>query len=121
MSRSHASLSLALLFISAGCTLGAEPAGDYPDAIASQEELFMQHIAGKMFLQLPKEHQELIAKAGGIGSHEHNVLDCTHDAPATPDVDPNITAHEYLELIVRISMQREGLTSRSTEGIPEPV
>lgn len=100
MSRSHASLSLALLFLSAGCTIGAEPAGDYPNSIASQDELFMQHIAGKMFLQLPKEHQELIAKAGGIGSHEHNVLDCTHDAPATPDFDPNITAHEYLELIV---------------------
>ncbi len=89
------------LVLTAGTTLASKASSTFPDAIASHDELFMQDIASKMFLQLPKEHQDQIARAGGIGSQEHDVLDCSsHDAPPLPQVDPGITAHEYLDLIV---------------------
>ena len=101
MSLPHTTLTLTALMLSAGCALGASSQGQFPDAIASHDELFMQDIAGKMFLQLPREQQELIAQANGIGSQGHDVLDCaSHDAPPLPEVEPGISAHEYLELIV---------------------
>lgn len=95
-------LAMLGLCLAAGNAISAEYAHTYPDAIASEDELVMRDLAERMFLQLPSEQQEQIAKLGGIGSHAHadTVLDCTHDAPPLPEVDPGITAHEYLDLIV---------------------
>lgn len=102
MNMSHAALAITSLVLSAGTVLGGPSEGAYPDAIASQDEIFLQEIAGRMFLQLPHEHQVKIAQAGGIGSGavSDTVLEFDNDAPALPDVDPGITAHAYLDLIV---------------------
>ncbi|HCT46385.1 MAG: hypothetical protein CMJ35_10980 [Phycisphaerae bacterium] len=102
------SVSALALAMTAGGVLGGDSIADtrFPDAIASHQDLFEQELAEKMFMQLPREHQILIAEADGIGSdafsdafmgfsHEH-----ASDAPALPEVDPDITAHEYLGLIV---------------------
>ena len=106
-------LSTLSLCTLAGGTLGADADSAYPDAIASPDEIFMQDIAERMFVQLPREHQARIARAGGIGSqaHANAVLHFDDVQPPTPDVAPDITAHEYLELIVS-----DRLAERMTEA-----
>lgn len=88
---------------------------EYPVAIAAVDEPVLEQLAQKMFLQLPREHQAAIAQAGGIGSenYESQILDLHHDAdaPPLPEVDPGITAAEYLELLVS-----DELAARMDEG-----
>lgn len=113
--KSQAVLAVTTLSMCAGTLLGAKTTTieNYPDSIASHDEMFMQQIAQKMFVQLPHEQQAKIAQAGGIGSenYENTVLDMHNDAPPLPEVDPDISAHEYLELIVS-----DELAERLEEG-----
>jgi hypothetical protein len=111
--KTKASLAMMGLLAASGSALSAGTGAEYPSAIASHDELFMQGIAERMFLQLPAEHQQMIAEAGGIGSHA--VADtaplCDHGEPRPlPEVDPGISAHEYLDLLVS-----EELAARMTD------
>ncbi len=96
--------AITVLSVCSGSLLaaGAASGSSYPDSIASHDEMSMQQLASKMFVQLPREHQVKIAQSGGIGSagFSDTILDVHSDAPPLPEVDPDITAHEYLELIV---------------------
>ena len=94
----------------AGTTIAAEAnsTNQFPDAIASHGEMFKHDIAEKMFMQLPLEHQTKIAEAGGIGSEnfDADAFAFENDAPPLLEVDPGITAHEYLEMIVSDSLAK---------------
>jgi hypothetical protein len=94
----------------AGGTLAASEQA-YPDAIASHDELTMQQLAERMFLQLPREQQVQIAQQGGLGSEPYSdqILSDDHSHEA-PSVSPDITAAEYLDLIVS-----EDLAARLSE------
>jgi len=74
----------------------------YPECIASPQELDMSTFAARMFNQLPQEQQVKIALAGGIGSEGFDL--CAFENGAQIDlsgeVDPGITAHEYLDMLV---------------------
>jgi len=92
-----ATASLALLagFAQAG-------ADAYPESIASFQELDTQEFAKMVFNQLPKEQQTQIALNGGIGSEDFDIDAFERGAKIDlPDeVIANITAHEYLEMLV---------------------
>ncbi len=101
MSRTALTLSAATaLALLTGLAQGASQI--YPDCIASIEEQDINDIATRMFKMLPKEHQAMIAHAGGIGSEEYDHFNCESGAQIdiSKQVDPGITAHEYLDLLI---------------------
>ncbi len=74
----------------------------FPDCIASQHELNLNDIAGRLFQQMPREHQEKIALGGGIGSEGFNLeaFESGVQIDVSEQIDAGITAHEYLDLLV---------------------
>ncbi|MCA9274717.1 MAG: matrixin family metalloprotease [Phycisphaerales bacterium] len=92
--------STATLCMLAGSVLASTTV--VPECIASQQELDMHAIASGMFQQLPHEHQKKIALAGGIGSEGFDLCALENGAQIDMEgvVDPGITAHEYLDLLV---------------------
>ena len=79
---------------------GAMTEHAFPASIASHDEIVMQQLAEKMFVQLPQEQQLGIARKGGIGSAPFAEQLFHGTQPKAPAVDPQITASEYLKLIV---------------------
>ncbi len=100
------SFELSLMIALSACA-GMAPDGQivdrYPVAIASDHESRLVEMAQRLFPQLPEEHRARIARAGGIGSRGFDPaafdLGAT-DVPSLPEVDPDITANEYLGLLV---------------------
>jgi hypothetical protein len=77
----------------------------FPDCIASQHEQDLHDIATRMFNLMPEDQKQKIAQAGGIGSEGYEIAGCGHNHTGalidiSGEVDPGITAHEYLELLV---------------------
>ncbi len=62
----------------------------------------MGHFAKLMFNQLPQEQQAKIALNGGIGSEdfEFNAFENAAQIDLSNEIDPGITANEYLDMLV---------------------
>jgi Matrixin len=102
----------------AGFAYGAESnqaVDQYPIAIAHPDQIFIEQLATRMFQSLPSEHQDQIAQLDGIGSdgyaHEcGSESEHVHPPEIPADLPSDITATQYLELIVS-----DELASRLTQ------
>ncbi|MHA7812746.1 MAG: GC-type dockerin domain-anchored protein [Phycisphaerales bacterium] len=103
------STTFALSLISGAAVAGTSA---FPDCIASPHELSLNEIAERMFMQLPKDQQKTIALGDGIGSHGFDLeaFERGEQIEIPEHVKADITAHEYLELLVS-----EELGSRLSE------
>ena len=101
MNRNANTLTTAATLALAAGSLFAETGG-YPACIASSHERELHTIAELMFNQIPAEHQAQIALKGGIGSagFDLQAFDSRADAELPEGIEPDLTAHEYLDLIV---------------------
>ncbi len=89
------------LACASGTLLGATRQA-FPDSIASLDELNMTKLAESVFPHLPLAQQVELARKGAIGSapYADSVLHIENDEFETPVVNPDITANEYLDLLV---------------------
>lgn len=88
------------LSLFSGTTLAEN--GAFPDCLASQHELDLNDIAGRLFQQMPREQQEKIALGGGIGSDDFDLeaFESGVQIDLSEQIDAGISAHEYLDLLV---------------------
>lgn len=95
------------------CDASIDAALATPDALASQDELFMREIASRMIHSLTAEEQMAIAAHGGIGAEALDLSSFSfRDAPAEGLVgEPAYTPREYRDFIVTPEIE-----AKMTEG-----
>jgi len=89
----------------AGAAIGA----NYPDAIASHDELDMQDIAKTMINSLHPDQQRIIAEKGGLGAEAVNIAGFTRNFEQRDltHIPHGITAVEYMNMMLSDDMRAE--------------
>lgn len=96
------------LTLLSGTTVAAE-AMNYPDCIASQNELDVQDIARSAIRSLHPDQQRVIAEKGGIGGDAVDLSGFTHDMDDRDlsHVPTDKSATEYLEMLLSDDVRAE--------------
>jgi len=91
-----------------GTAFGAQT-NNYPDGIASQNELDLQDIARTMINSLTPDQQNAIASNGGIGSDALNLDGFTrnYDARMEASIPAGVSAAEYLGMLLSDDIRSE--------------
>ena len=84
-----------------------------PDSIASQDEIFMREMAGRMIHSLTPAEQEAIAACNGIGSDALDLSGFSYEPnrEGLEDIPSDITPREFRDMIVTPEIE-----AKMTEG-----
>ena len=108
MNRNIALIACTTLSMISGAAIGAQT-NNYPESIASHDELAMQEIARGMINSLHPDQQQAIAEKGGLGSDVVDISGFTrnYEGRDVSHIPQDITATQYLSMLMSDAMVSE--------------
>ena len=108
MNRNLALIACSTLTMISGAAIGAQT-NNFPECIASHNELDMQDVARSMINSLHPDQRMAIAEQGGIGADVVNMEQLTRnfDGRGTTNVPHGVTATEFLAMLLSDEIRSE--------------